>query len=208
MKAGLAMVFLISSAFSQATYVSTDNALSAGFAYGRYNAEDKFGFSCSYALMGFLEASFTRTWIPDMNIRNFQHEYFLKLYGPKKSRFFISAGIGYLHRELRTELWRDFPLLITTRGIALEAGVHLVAQEAASRRVILSLFYAYLKPTEELRTPTSRGINSGLARSVQFDAGVAYHLGNLSLIIGPTLALDSDFENVFFGLHAGAMVRH
>ena len=209
MKAAILAIFFINAAFSQGKYVSNENALSAGLLFGRYGTDNKYGFTGSYSVNGFLDFSFTRSSIlTEESISNFQNEYFLRVYAPKKNRFFVSAGLGYLYQQFKTDLWKDFPLVFINKGVAFEGGLHLVTEEETTRRVIMSISYMYFAPTEELRTPAFVTVDSKLTRAVVFDATVVYYFGYVGAAIGPTVALDSDFNNVFFGLHSSIMLRH
>jgi hypothetical protein len=85
---------------------------------------------------------------------------------------------------------------------------YLVAEDRITRRVVVSLIYTYLEPTLELQTPEMHTIDSDLARSLSFDIALIYYFGQVGLVIGPRMALDSDFQNVFVGLHTAILFKH
>lgn len=209
MKVAFLTICFIGSAFSQGTYVSNENAASAGLSFGRYNTDAKYGFGCAYSLKGFLDLSFTRSSIlTEEHMTNFQNEYFLRLYAPKENRFFFSVGVGYLYQRLITDLWNGFPFVVISDGVAFEGGFHLITEDSKTRRVIASVSYMYFEPNEELQTPTTLAADTKLARSLSLDVAVVYYLNQIGLIIGPRIALDSDFKNVFLGLHSTVLIRH
>lgn len=209
MRIGILLIFLVGSAFSQETYVSNENAASVGGFLGRYNTDNEWGITGSYSLRGFLQLSYTRSSIlTDEKVSNFQDQYFLRFYVPPEKRFFFSVGAGYLYQKVSTELWRNFPLVVISEGLGFEGSLHLVTEDSKTRRVVLSLSYMYFEPNTELRTPEVRVIDATLARSLMADVAVVYYLGQIGLLVGPRIALDSDFKNLFIGLHSGFLIRH
>src|SRR5712671_5981485 len=167
----------VAKAFSQEPYVSNEHTVSASFFAGRYNTDGKWGAACSYSLKGVLQLSYGRSSVlTGEHVDNFQNEYFLRLYAPQKRRFFLSFGAGYLYQESRMDLWSNYPLLLVSKGVGFEGGLHLVTEDSKSRRVVVSLFYFYFEPETELRTPEIREIERKLARSISADVAVIYYL--------------------------------
>ncbi len=205
----LFVILFTASAYSQETYVSNENSVSVSSFWGRYNNDNKWGITCSYALKGFLQLSYTRSSVlMEEHVDNFQNEYFMRLYMPQQKQFFISIGCGYIYQRVATEPWNGFPVMFTSQGIGLEGGIHLASEDSKTRRIVVSLFYMYYRPHEEMQTPTIRTREINLARSFSADVAVVYYLGQAGLVIGPRIALDSDFRNVFMGLHVSFLLRH
>lgn len=202
-------VLLATSAFGQGAYVANEHALAAGFQVGRYSSELLYGYGVSYTLAGSLEMSFMRSTVSTGNpVRNFQHEYFLRFYVPKPRRFFISAGAGYLYHEIRGELWRGFPFVITLEGVALEGGLHYVAEESSTRRIVLSVSYMHMLARPELRVLTTIIPGAERSRSITFGTGALFYFGRFGLVVGPRVSVDTGFENVFYGLHLSGVFLH
>jgi hypothetical protein len=202
-------ILVVRSSLSQEVYLSHENAVSASIFVGRYNTDNKWGFKFSYSLKGLVQLSYTRSSVlTKERISNFQNEYFLRLYAPQEKRFFFSIGAGYLYQKVSTQLWRDYPVILTSDGLGFEGGVHFVTEDTTTRRVVVSVFYMYFKPNQELQTPEILAIDSKLARSLSVDVAVVYYLGRVGLVIGPRIALDADFKNLFFGLHSSFLIKH
>jgi len=202
-------VVSFSSALSQQTYVPNENAFSASLFIGRYNAEYKWGFQGSYALLGIVQVSYTRSSVlSDPHVKNFQEEYFLRVYGPRAKRFFISLGIGYLYQKVGPELLLGFPVVVKTHGVGFEGGLHYVAENSETRRTVVSVSYLHFKPREELLVPGRSFMSDKFARSVSVDVAVVYYLGQVGLVVGPRITLDTDFRNVFFGVQSSFLIRH
>ena len=209
MRTGLLIIFFVSSVQSQETYVSYENAISGSLFFGRYNTENRWGGGGSYSLKGFIQLSYTRSSVlTDNRISNFESEYFLRFYAPQKKRFFISAGVGYLYGKVSTELWKNYPLVVTSQGVGFEGGLHLVTEDSKTRRIVVSMSYLYFQPEQELQTPDIRAIGTEFARALSADIAVVYYLGQIGLVIGPRIALDSDFKNAFLGVHSTFLIRH
>ena len=66
----------------------------------------------------------------------------------------------------------------------------------------------YFEPDQELQTPEVRATYTELARSLSTDVAVVYYLGYMGFVIGPRIAFDSDFKNVFLGVHSTVLMRH
>ena len=204
----LSWIFM-SSAPSQEPYASNANAASASFSLGRYNTDNKWGFGISYSLKGLLQLSYTRSSIlTNEHIDNFQNEYFLRFYAPQQKRFFVSFGVGYLYQKASRDLWKNYPLVFISNGVGFQGGLHLVTEDTKTTRVVVSVLYTYFEPDVELRTPEVRLIQSMLARSISCDVGIIYYLGQIGFVVGPSIALDSDFKNAFFGLQSSFLIRH
>lgn len=208
-RTGLLIIFFVSSVLPQETYVSDENTVSGSLFFGRYNTENRWGGGFSYSLKGLIQLSYTRSSVLTENgVSNFENEYFLRIYAPQKKWFFTSIGVGYLYGKISTELWRNYPLVLTSQGVGFEGALHLVAEDSKTRRVVVSISYLYFEPEEELQTPEIRLIDTELARAFSADVAVVYYLDQIGLVIGPRLALDSDFKNVFFGAHFTLLIRH
>ena len=208
-RTGLLIMFVISSSPSQETYSSDENALSGSLFFGRYNTDNRWGGGFSYSLKGFIQLSYTRSSVlTEGRFSNFENEYFLRLYAPQKKRIFVSAGVGYLYGKVSTELWKNYPLVLTSQGIGFEGALHLVAEDSKTRRVIVSISYLYFEPEQKLETPEIRLIDTELARALSADVAAVYYLGQLGLVIGPRLTFDSDFKNAFVGVHCTVLIRH
>jgi hypothetical protein len=209
MRTAIAMFVVVTSALSQGAYVSGGNAFSAGSFYGRYDKDGRLGFTASYTLQGLVDFSFSRSSVStNANTSNSLNEYFIKAYIRKEHRLFFTAALGYTYQQAQIDLWRGYRLDAVTKGIAFEGGVHFAATDDATRRVVVSLTYRYIEPTTELRTPTMVASDPGFKRSAMFDVAVIHYLGPLGLAIGPRIGLDFDLNNVFWGLHLSALIRH
>lgn len=209
MRTLLLTLFFTSSALSQGAYLSRENAFSASSFYGRYDTDSKLGFAVAYSIQGFFDVSFARSSIlTEEDISNFQNEYFIRGYLFRENSFFFSGGLGYLYQETRIELWRDFPLHSTSKGIIYEGALHFAPGDEKTRRVVISVSYRYSEPTTELRMPTVVINESNPARSFILDIAVVQHVGRVGLVIGPKVVLDHDSKNVFWGLSFAAMIRH
>ena len=209
MRIALVLICLAGSAFSQETYLSRENAFSAGLFFGRYNSASKWGARCSYSLKGFLDLSYSRSSIlTKAHTANFQDEYFLRMYFPQERRIFFSVGAGSLYQKVSAELWKNFPLEYTSDGVGLEGGVHFVTEASETRRSVVSISYLYFEPITKLRTPAGSIVDIKFDRAFSFEVAVVYFLGRIALVVGPKFALDSDFKNVFLGLHSSFLLRH
>lgn len=198
-----------SCALSQERYLSNENAISAGLFFGRYGTDNKWGFECSYSLKGVLQLSYTRSSaLVKGPFNNFQNEYFLRVYAPQARRLFFSVGGGYIYQKVNTELWKGFPLGFVREGVAFEGALHLVTEHSQTRRIVVSIAYMYFRPTEELHAPALLTSETKPAHSFTADVAVVYYLGKVVLVVGPRVALDSDFKNVFAGVHSSLLIRH
>ncbi|MBI5471446.1 MAG: hypothetical protein HY961_03785 [Ignavibacteriae bacterium] len=196
------------SAYSQGKLVADEFAFSTDVHFGRYATDNRFGFGCGLVLKGVVELSFARSTVLTKGpVLNFEHRFFLRIFAPKPKRYFISVGGGYVSQSSSTELWKDFPLELTAKGIAFEVGLHVVLEELATRRIVASFAYTYFRPRVEMRVPMRLFTESKLSRSVAFDINAVYHLGHFDLAFGPGFALESDFRNAFVGLRCNVVVK-
>ncbi len=208
MRALLLILLFTSSAFSQGSYLSRENAFIAGVFYGRYDTDSKLGFAATYSILGFFDVSFTRSSIlTDEDISNFQNEYFIRGYLFKGGQIFGSLGLGFLYQETTGQLWRGFRVKSNTDGIAYEAGLHFASVEK-TRGLVFSLFFRYSEPTTELHLQNVVIGEIHLARSYILDIAFIQTIGQFGMVAGPRVALDHDAKNVFWGLNLAAMIRH
>ena len=209
MKTIVLIIVLVSSAFSQGTYLSDENGLSAGLIYGKYSSESKFGYTASFSLKGFLDLSYTRTSISSKEkSSNFQNEYFLRAYAFKKNKIFASIALGYLYGEAKTELWKDFTLKVVSDGFAFEGGIHYSNTIQKNKRMVISFIYRYFEPTIKMQAPSVNTTSSDLNRAYRIDAALIYYFSQLGVAIGPSFVMEYDIGNAFFGLNLQIIFRH
>ena len=202
-------IALINCAFSQGMYLTNENGLSAGMFYGRYDTDNKYGFTATYSIKGYFDFTYTRSSIlAEERTDNFQNEYFLRGYLLKENKIFISGAFGYIYQKVKTELWKNFTLQETNKGVAYEAGIHFTPEDLKKNKVVVSVFYRYFNLTEELRTPTITNTNLKPNRSLIFDIAVIYFIGQIGIVAGPRVILDFDYKNLYAGLNLSFIISH
>lgn len=207
----LCFIYTIS-IFSQGIYLSKENALSLGFVYGGNKDGSKISFAASYSLLGFINLSYARsTFLDEEDTNNFQNEYFLRAYILKeKLPIFLSGSIGYVYQEAESELWNNFPITVTQKGLAYEMGLHFSAtkKDQITPRVIASIIYRYFDSDQETRVPTATVVNPKIIRSLVFEAAMIYYFSQIGIIIGPRFVVENNFEYNLYGLNLTFMFRH
>ncbi len=192
-------------------YLSRENGISLGFMYGVNNDVNKLSFTASYSLLGFVDLSYARsTLLNEENTDNFQNEYFIRAYILKeKLPIFLSGSFGYIYQKAETELWNNFPLTATLKGLAYEMGLHFsTTKDQKIPKIVASIFYRYFNSDEEIRVPTATKTDTKIFRSFLFEAAIIYHFSQIGIIIGPRFVLENNFEYALYGFNLTFMFRH
>jgi hypothetical protein len=207
----LSLIFF-NSLFSQGMYLSKENGFSLGFIYGGNKDGSKLGFTASYSLLGFIDLSYARsTFLDDENTSNFQNEYFLRAYILKeKIPIFLSGSFGYIYQKAESELWNNFPITVTQKGLAYEMGLHFSAtkKDQNNPKVIASIIYRYFNSDQEIRVPTATIVDPKINRSLVFEAAIIHYFSQLGIIIGPRFVAENNFEYSLYGLNLTLMFKH
>ncbi len=205
----LSFIF-ITSVYSQGMYLSKEYGLSTGFIYGGGSEYNKLGFTTAFSLLGFLDFQYTySTFNGDESANNFQREYFVRAYLLKEKPYFFSGAVGYVHQNSKIELWRGFPLTLTNKGLALEAGLHLTSSaEHKNHRIVTSICYRYYNPEEVITVPTGRTREMKQIRSIMFEFAVVLYYSKFGLVVGPRFSIDNNFENRIYGVNLSIIFRH
>jgi hypothetical protein len=205
------LVFIFfNSVFSQGMYFSKEYGLSTGFIYGGGSEYNKVGFSAAFTLFGYIDFQYNHSkFYDDESNNSYQKEYFVRAYILKDKPYFFSGAVGYVHQNTEIELWRGFPLKLTNKGLALEAGLHLTSTvENKNPRIITSIFYRYYNPEEVMTVPIGRTREMKQIRSVMFEFAVVFYYSKFGFVIGPRLSVENNFEDRFYGVNLNIIFRH
>lgn len=210
MKNIILLFFIISvSIFPQGNYLLRENSISVGSNYSRNPNGDKLGFNGIYTFNGIIDFSFSRSVIlSEDDDDNFQNEYFFKSYFFKGNLVFISAGVGYITRYVKAELWKDFPLEIESNDFAFEFGAHLSSKIKDDKSFVISFILRQFKPTEFYKTPNASWEETKLTRSIIFDLGFILNFDPVAIEIGPRVNIEIDRGDPFYGLNCNLLLKH
>ncbi|MBL1211760.1 MAG: hypothetical protein HND52_00260 [Ignavibacteriae bacterium] len=205
----LSFIF-INSVYSQGMYLSKEYGLSAGFLYGGGSEYNKIGFSAAFTLYGLLDFQYNHSKFKDDNSNNsFQNEYFIRAYLLKGKPYFFSAAVGYVTHNTEIELWRGFPLKLTNKGLALEAGLHLTSSNKEKNpKIISSIYYRYYNPEEVMNFPNGRTKEMKQVRSIMFELAVVFYYSKFCFVIGPRFSVENNFKDRFYGVNLSVNFKH
>ncbi|GEM_PF-5732563 len=207
-----ALVFtwvFISFAGAQEPLASHTNAASANFFIGDYNGNPRMGLGLSYALKGFLQVSYNRSTVKnDQRVKNFQDDYFLRIYAPPQEGFILSLGVGYIYQWARADILTDYRVEEIIKGVGLQGGLHVIMKDSEKQRITFSASYTHFEPGIEQQSPEVQVVGCAFDRAISVDLSVIFYFTPVALVAGPRVAMDSDFSSVFVGLQTSVLLLH
>ncbi len=211
MKTIILCFILTVSLFSQGMYLSKENGFSLGFMYGADKDIKELSFAAVYSLSGYVDFSYSRSkYLDEKNTDNFQNEFFLRGYILKdKLPVFLSGAFGYIYQKAETNLWNNYPITATNKGIAYEIGLHLSDNRSqVSNKIVASFIYRYFDSKEKIQYTTASVVDNNILRSMAFEIALIYNFSFIGVVVGPRFTTYNNFDDMLYGFNLTLILKH